>query len=389
MHKFLTFLAFAGTSLATPLIGRQAACDQTFSSLTALSNVRNTIPAECLQTYILSILSETYTTSVRTYQQILSSTFPSIYEVYLSSLQAHVPARIAEYLSDYNATQIVCTWTSPTSEQIRVPCPTTSTVAHFNTTTWTTPNESLFLSTIYESYGIPSQWLTRSDLTFASSSPPNTPFCPPVGGDCSVTWLSYPQSSANISLPSPLPIILAALEQHKAFSSLLSSIAQQVREGTCSGSPANVSSAFALPTLMLSSAVADLERISNITSSDPNSEGAAPSFARRRTVLEGMAKAILLTVPLLSRSEAVTALTGLDSVVRMVLPLSQTWWSGWQVLGEGRGGGTQRKMALLREGNVDGAAAAVAGTEAWEARGVRSLLEVEQRGAVDLLGVFW
>ncbi|KAG8623487.1 hypothetical protein KVT40_008463 [Elsinoe batatas] len=200
------------------------------------------------------------------------------------------------------------------------------------------------------------------------------------------------------------PLIEAALNAHEGFAAQRVSIAEQVQEGIYPSSPANASSAFAPPVVMLVSAVTDLQRTVELV-----------RYYHRRTILEGFAKALLLTLPALGPIASFppldaisllpstplsypfekpdTVLASIDVLARLVLPLSQTWWGGYLVLTSTdpseAGGATERKMALLREGKVDEAARAVAGTSQWERERVRSLLEREVRGAIDLLGVLW
>ncbi|KAF2218569.1 hypothetical protein BDZ85DRAFT_286210 [Elsinoe ampelina] len=412
-----------GTSIAhlTPL---ETTCNRTFPSLSALSANRTTIPPSCLHPYILTTLSTTYTTSLQTYRHLLS-TSPSLFTTLLSSLHSHVPARITDYLQTHNSTQFLCLWTSPSDTPLPVPCPGRSTAEHCGTTTWTVPNETLSLSTLYASFGVTPQWVRRGDITFPVPPPAPTasPARPMNRGFCEVEWTDFllPCPPEDISLAPPLGLIEAALDTHEAFASLLASTAEQVREGTYPSSPGDASSAFALPVAMLVSAAVDLQRATGVvrpTSQEEGAEGGGGGelgYCQRRTVLDGFAKALLLTLPamgpiaalpplepsfllssvgLVDRSpEPGTVLASIDVLARLVLPLSQTWWGGYLVLtsadqSEG-GGATERKMALLREGRVDEAAEAVAGTGQWEREGVRSLLEREVRSAVDLLGVVW
>ncbi|PSK46246.1 hypothetical protein B9Z65_5214 [Elsinoe australis] len=302
------------------------------------------------------------------YQQLLDTEYPKSYVTYATSIRQHVPGRIDEYMVKFANRDWLCQWGDTKAEQIQ--CPTRNSVERYNTTSWTLIKEQAFYSTAYEDFGVPKQWLTQQDKVETVYVEAGAPGCPD-GGVCQLIWKDYPTSIPDISVIDPKSTFEAAVSSHGTLGETLETIFERIRLGALPGDFRNVTTSFALPVLMLKEAVRSLKRVVQ--------PSGASDYYRRRDVILSMGKAVLLTVPILSKSSAIEGMAGIDEVFRLALPLTQTLWGGYRAIANVGGPDTIYKQFDLLIGGqgsetFDEAALNVARMQLWEREGLRSLL---------------
>ncbi|KAF2226557.1 hypothetical protein BDZ85DRAFT_51484 [Elsinoe ampelina] len=294
-----------------------ASCQWPHDSFQQIWNAQvNVLTPECLDTSLIKVMADSYSQNVAEYRRLLATYEDQINERYGLALRNVVGERISSYFQRLGSQHWSCTWGD--TGNTTIVCPRRDTIQYGNVTNWTLTNEVAFENSMAMDFGVPSDWLTRGDESFTIATGTGKPGCPP-SGPCSIVWKNYPQTQeANVLRPDDVTGVLrASILQHEQVARFLRAtdveLRQRIVDGDSQTQARNVTTAFALPHLMMQQALRSLKAVAT----EANTPSSNVNF------LIAIMKVITLTTPAVSYEEASPSFLDIEQLLALTSMASQ------------------------------------------------------------------
>ncbi|PNS16285.1 hypothetical protein CAC42_6392 [Sphaceloma murrayae] len=304
-------LALSGAALA------QFQCPDNYDSLASIYASRANISAQCLDPYILKVMSTSMGSSVARYQAALARDQDYPQRTLMQGIRIAVPEQIEESLR-FNGRHWTCTWVENNET---IPCPINADIKYGGLTRWNLVEPSGFEQSLETIFGVPRGWYNLGVKNLITQGSPDKPGCPATG-DCAVVWEGYPVPLYDqIILPiDPRSSVQATIGNLQKLDQRLAEILTGIQAGTFIGSPRNVTHSFALPYLMVQQAVQSYEEVALPEKVPP----------RNRAYLISTIKSIILTMPAIPYEQASGVFENVEQLMRLSMYSTQRMWPTFQ-----------------------------------------------------------
>jgi chitinase len=264
-------------------------CNGNYGSIDELKNAAGSIPAYCMNEYIIKAQGKSLKKSLSNYRQIIDHGYDgkfNTYELYIKDL---LPLQIIEYMEKHGDDHFVCNKKTNVvcckecrsaqacqngcdnsrdcrggEKEIRIPCPKViydpSTLQSVDEITYVCRDQDAFFNDIQKNYGIHRPWVGLGDHLAKIN-----PGCEGSPNRCTsnIYWHGFPVPT-NFKVPNPKQVIQNALKNLTMLRNTLFDVSQSIHFDLLVEDQSLIVDGTAIPVAMTGLAVQSMDKVSEI-----------------------------------------------------------------------------------------------------------------------------
>lgn len=275
----------------------------------------SSIDDDCLNIYLLSALSTTFSQALQDYSDLMSDGYVDKFKTYMSQVQSEAPWQYAQFLAYGGGEDLFsCLWEIPGDDGVKTnrsgDCPTDASAPSWAWTKdydcyWVVNDETAWNDGL-QKYGIDTSWAvpTSTQGQYCVEGGKAGLLCSDAG-----TWWQY-EVSDDVNVPDPSDYISKSLSSLTSLQEWLSEAADFAPSQMFFGSNSDAVAAASVPVFMTQSAVESMQEVADV-SDDSDHESVSEQVLN-------FLSAFLLVVPILGEFTSVVAEAEIyDSIATM------------------------------------------------------------------------